>query len=366
MANGGGGSYGTYRSGASADLVLSDTVKIRGGFSAWGTSGFRQIAPQYGPIYRPTEFDAQNGYLGIYLDPDETLSADFQVSAFNNEQRLITALRLSNQETYNLVGNLTKRFGWGDFTAKAFHQQSRITDNNTATPSGVASGFGEYISGVKSTPACLRHLCRDPTRTATLPRHSRHPLDNLSTHHSPRAAKALKDRGCWFLFLPPYSPDLNPIEMAFAKPLDQRQEPIGSTVAGEALDLREIQGQIMRENPVPGLMPNDAILYDARTNTVALPMTSKKRGGRKLVIAPSDALLGCGHASRPATRWCKRLLARIAGRVCWTPTAMRPPKTRPGSRRSTYPNRPYPKPDSTRSNIVGEILDDRQPVGLQK
>jgi transposase len=30
-------------------------------------------------------------------------------------------------------------------------------------------------------------------------------LDNLSTHKSPRAARALKDRGCWFLFLPPYS-----------------------------------------------------------------------------------------------------------------------------------------------------------------
>lgn len=42
-------------------------------------------------------------------------------------------------------------------------------------------------------------------------------LDNLSVHMSPRAAQALKDRGCWFLFLPPYSPDLNPIEMAFAK-----------------------------------------------------------------------------------------------------------------------------------------------------
>jgi len=24
-------------------------------------------------------------------------------------------------------------------------------------------------------------------------------------------------RGAWFLFLPPYSPDLNPIEMAFSK-----------------------------------------------------------------------------------------------------------------------------------------------------
>ncbi len=42
-------------------------------------------------------------------------------------------------------------------------------------------------------------------------------LDNLSTHRSPRAAATLRKRGCWLLFLPPYSPDLNPIEMAFAK-----------------------------------------------------------------------------------------------------------------------------------------------------
>ncbi|EAQ23111.1 ISSpo6, transposase orfB [Roseovarius sp. 217] len=42
-------------------------------------------------------------------------------------------------------------------------------------------------------------------------------LDNLSTHKSPRAAEALQRQGCWFLFLPPYSPDLNPIEMAFSK-----------------------------------------------------------------------------------------------------------------------------------------------------
>lgn len=42
-------------------------------------------------------------------------------------------------------------------------------------------------------------------------------LDNLSTHRSPRAAELLKARGCWLLPLPAYSPDLNPIEMAFAK-----------------------------------------------------------------------------------------------------------------------------------------------------
>src|SRR4029077_7299488 len=42
-------------------------------------------------------------------------------------------------------------------------------------------------------------------------------LDNLAAHKSSRAEKAVRDRGAWFLFLPPYSPDLNPIEMAFAK-----------------------------------------------------------------------------------------------------------------------------------------------------
>ena len=42
-------------------------------------------------------------------------------------------------------------------------------------------------------------------------------LDNLATHRSPKAAAILKHIGAWFLFLPPYSPDLNPIEMAFAK-----------------------------------------------------------------------------------------------------------------------------------------------------
>ncbi len=40
-------------------------------------------------------------------------------------------------------------------------------------------------------------------------------LDNLSSHKSPRAAAILESVGAWFLFLPPYSPDLNPIEMAF-------------------------------------------------------------------------------------------------------------------------------------------------------
>lgn len=42
-------------------------------------------------------------------------------------------------------------------------------------------------------------------------------LDNLPAHKSEKAKQILRKSGAWLLFLPPYSPDLNPIEMAFSK-----------------------------------------------------------------------------------------------------------------------------------------------------
>jgi transposase len=42
-------------------------------------------------------------------------------------------------------------------------------------------------------------------------------MDNLGSHKSPAVRKALREVGAKLLFLPPYSPDLNPIEQVFAK-----------------------------------------------------------------------------------------------------------------------------------------------------
>jgi transposase len=42
-------------------------------------------------------------------------------------------------------------------------------------------------------------------------------LDTLPAHKSEKAAPCLKQKGAWFRFLPPYSPDLNPIEQAFSQ-----------------------------------------------------------------------------------------------------------------------------------------------------
>ena len=41
--------------------------------------------------------------------------------------------------------------------------------------------------------------------------------DNLSSHKSSRALELLRAQGNDLIYLPPYSPDLNPIEMAFSK-----------------------------------------------------------------------------------------------------------------------------------------------------
>lgn len=42
-------------------------------------------------------------------------------------------------------------------------------------------------------------------------------MDNLSSHKGPRARQLIEAAGAMLLFLPPYSPDFNPIENAFAK-----------------------------------------------------------------------------------------------------------------------------------------------------
>lgn len=42
-------------------------------------------------------------------------------------------------------------------------------------------------------------------------------MDNLSVHKSPRVRRLIEARGCHLVFLPPYSPDLSPIEPAWSK-----------------------------------------------------------------------------------------------------------------------------------------------------
>ena len=42
-------------------------------------------------------------------------------------------------------------------------------------------------------------------------------MDNLTAHKGDRIRELIESAGCELLYLPPYSPDLNPIEEAFSK-----------------------------------------------------------------------------------------------------------------------------------------------------
>ena len=42
-------------------------------------------------------------------------------------------------------------------------------------------------------------------------------MDNLSAHKGGRVRELIEERSCELIYLPPYSPDLNPIEEAFSK-----------------------------------------------------------------------------------------------------------------------------------------------------
>ena len=47
-------------------------------------------------------------------------------------------------------------------------------------------------------------------------KHSVLVMDNARIHHNEDLVAAVEDIGCRILYLPPYSPDLNPIETAFS------------------------------------------------------------------------------------------------------------------------------------------------------
>jgi len=42
-------------------------------------------------------------------------------------------------------------------------------------------------------------------------------MDNMATHHAKGVRDAIEGAGCKVLYLPPYSPDLNPIEKMWSK-----------------------------------------------------------------------------------------------------------------------------------------------------
>ena len=75
-------------------------------------------------------------------------------------------------------------------------------------------------------------------------------MDNLSSHKGGRVRELIEERGCTLLYLPAYSPDLNPIEEAFAKikALVRKAGARTSEALIEAMG-RALEAQLRRRTP---------------------------------------------------------------------------------------------------------------------
>ena len=89
--------------------------------------------------------------------------------------------------------------------------------NTTLLASMTAEGMGPCVAVVGSTTAAVFEAYVEYALAPGLRPGQVVVLDNLGAHKGERVRELVEGRGCELLFLPPYSPDLNPIEKAFSK-----------------------------------------------------------------------------------------------------------------------------------------------------
>ena len=89
--------------------------------------------------------------------------------------------------------------------------------NTTLLASMTAKGIGPCVAVEGTTTSAVFEAYLEQVLVPTLRPGQAVVLDNLSSHKGGRVRELVEGRGCELLFLPPYSPDLNPIEEAFSK-----------------------------------------------------------------------------------------------------------------------------------------------------
>jgi len=150
-------------------------------------------------------------------EASSVLQADFMLraSAYSVDQLVFIDEVSSDQRNYS------RKYGWGKVGTK-IRSRGVFIRGQRFSSMGVmdASGIDHYtIEGSFDSESLLQfaeeflltYMKPFPAPKSVLV------LDNASTHHIPEFLTLLENHGIRVLFLPPYSPWLNPIELAFAK-----------------------------------------------------------------------------------------------------------------------------------------------------
>lgn len=113
---------------------------------------------------------------------------------------------------------MVRRYGWGDKSARVI---SYVPHGHWKTTTFIAAlrwtGLTAplVLDGPMNGEAFLAYV--QQFLIPTLQRGDVIVMDNLPSHKQAGVVEAIQASGCSVLYLPAYSPDLNPIEKAFAK-----------------------------------------------------------------------------------------------------------------------------------------------------
>jgi transposase len=114
--------------------------------------------------------------------------------------------------------SLSPLYAWSRKGQRAFGSAPRNWGKNvTLLASITREGLGPCLAVEGATRREVFEAYLEHVLAPTLKPGQMVVMDNLSAHKGGRVKEIIEARGCQLLYLPPYSPDFNPIEQAFSK-----------------------------------------------------------------------------------------------------------------------------------------------------
>jgi transposase len=115
--------------------------------------------------------------------------------------------------------SLAPLYGWARKGERANQRVPRNWGKNITLISsmGKEQGMGASLVVEGSTNGTVFQTYLEDVLCPTLERGQVVVMDNLSAHKGERVRELIEGKGCELIYLPPYSPDYNPIEQAFSK-----------------------------------------------------------------------------------------------------------------------------------------------------
>ena len=115
--------------------------------------------------------------------------------------------------------SLAPLYGWARKGERAHQKTPRNWGKNITLISsmGKEGGMGASLVVEGSTNGAVFETYLEEVLLPTLKRGQVVVMDNLSTHKGGRVRELIEAEGCELIYLPPYSPDFNPIEICQPK-----------------------------------------------------------------------------------------------------------------------------------------------------